>query len=116
MKTHADQIMFGHGKVDGSITAMFLSGGEKLYPVALSTQGKLYLNFGYCKRAAFADPSKRQDWLSRLNQVPGIHLPSDSIDKFPGVHLADLSSGDRVTKFLQVMDWFVGELSSTITG
>jgi hypothetical protein len=115
MKDHADQIMFGHGKVDGSITAMFRSDGEKLYPLVLSTQGKLYLNFGYCKRAAFADPSKRQDWLNRLNQVPGIHLSSDSIDKFPGVPLADLSLGDRVAQFFKVMDWFVGELPSTIT-
>ncbi len=111
MKTHANQITFGHGKVDGSMSAMFLSGEEKLYPLSLSTLGKVYISFGNCKRGSFQDPSKRLEWLRRLNEIPGLQLPPDSIDKFPGVSLAVLSSGDRVAEFLKVMDWFVSELS-----
>jgi hypothetical protein len=53
MKAHTNQITFGHGNVAGSMSAMFLSGGEKLNPLTLSTQGKLYINFGNCKRGSF---------------------------------------------------------------
>ena len=111
MKARANQITFGHGKVDGSMSAMFLSGEEKLYPLSLSTLGKVYISFGYCKRGSFQDPSKRLEWLKRLNQISGFQLPPDSIDKFPGVSLAMLSSGNRVPELLKVMDWFVSELN-----
>lgn len=112
MKAHATQITFGHGKVNGSMNAIFVSGGEKLYPLSLSTLGRLYVNFGYCKRGPFQELSKRQEWLNRLNQIPGLQLPPNSIDKYPGVPLGFLSSGDRAAEFLKVMDWFVSELSA----
>jgi hypothetical protein len=73
-------------------------------PLSFSTTGKLYISFGYCKRGSFYDPSKRQEWLNRLNQIPGLHLPPDSVDKYPGVSLAFLSSENRVAEFLKVMD------------
>ena len=110
MKSYADQIMFGHGKVDGSMSAMFMCQGEKLYPLLLSTQGKLFINFGYCKRGPFQDPSKRQEWLLRLNEAATLSLQPDSIEKYPGIPLATLGSGDRVQRLLQVMDWFTAEL------
>jgi len=115
MKAHTNQITFGHGNVVGSMSAMFSSGGEKLNPLTLSTQGKLYINFGNCKRGSFLNPSKRQEWLDRLNQITGLQLPPDSIDKYPGVPLALLSSGDRVAEFLKMMDWFVSELGPVQT-
>jgi hypothetical protein len=113
MTVHADKILFGHGKVDGSITAMFLFGSEKLYPLILSTNGRVIINFGYCSRGPFLPELKRKEWLAQLNQIPGLSLPPDSIDKYPGVPLALLSTNDRVVQFLKVMDWFVSVLKGT---
>jgi hypothetical protein len=110
MKAHATQIKFGHSK-SGSMSGMFSCGGEKINALWLSTIGKVYIAFGSCKRGPFQDPSKRRDWLALLNQIPGLNLPLDSIDKYPGIPLSLLSSEDRVAEFLKAMDWFVSELN-----
>lgn len=109
IKANADQILYGHGSVDGSMSAMLLYQGEKLYPIMISTVGKLYINFGYCKRGPFQDVTKRQEWLDRLNGI-GLSLQPDCIEKYPGVPLASLASQERLQQFLQVMDWFRAEL------
>jgi hypothetical protein len=113
MTVHADKILFGHGKVAGSITAMFLFGSEKLYPLMLSTNGRVIINFGYCSRGPFLPELMRKEWLAQLNQIPGLSLPPDSIDKYLGVPLALLSTNDRVVQFLKVTDWFVSVLKGT---
>lgn len=116
MKVHADKIMYGHGKVDGSITAMSLYAEEKVYFLMLSTQGKAYINFGYCKHGPFIDPLKRQEWLGLLNQIPGVSLTPDCIDKYPGLPLTLLSTKERLAEFLAAMDWFVTLLKGDQNG
>ncbi|MCU1248898.1 MAG: hypothetical protein JWQ49_1927 [Edaphobacter sp.] len=95
MKTHADKIIFGHGKVDGSMTAMTLYSGEKLYPLTISTQGKVYINFVNCKRGPFQDSQNRLKWLAKSNEISGLSLTPDCIDKMPPVAFSLLSSGAR---------------------
>jgi hypothetical protein len=112
MKTHADKIIFGHGKVDGSMTAMTLYSGEKLYPLTISTQGKVYINFVNCKRGPFQDSQNRLKWLAKFNEIPGLSLTPDCIDKMPPVAFALLSSGGRINEFLKVMDWFISVLKN----
>ncbi|HVW08267.1 MAG TPA: hypothetical protein VHC90_06775 [Bryobacteraceae bacterium] len=104
------KIRFGHGKQEGSINSSFQSDGEKLYPLSLSSAGIVYVYFGYCVRGRFKDAAKRQEWLSRLNEIPEVRLPADSCDKYPGIQLAVLAPTERLAAFLKVMDWFVSEL------
>jgi hypothetical protein len=111
MKTHGWRIRFGHGKHEGSINAVFQSRGEKLYPLSLTSAGTVNIGFGYCIRGAFKDASKRQEWLTRLNAIPGINLPADSYDKYPCIPLSALAPENSRATFLKVMDWFVSELA-----
>ncbi len=113
IKTHADKIFYGHGKVEGSMTAMTLCSGEKLYPLTISTQGKVYINFVNCKRGPFQDAKRRSNWLAKFNEISGLSLSSDCIDKMPPVSLHFLASGTRMAEFLKVMDWFVSVLKNT---
>lgn len=104
------KLVFGHGKVDGSISACFSTAEGNLYPLNLYTQGKVYINFAYCYRPPFDDEAMRIEWLHRLNTVPGIDLPAGAINKMPGVPLTVLGQGDRVQQFLRVMDWFADQV------
>jgi hypothetical protein len=51
-------------------------------------------------------------WLAKVNEIPGLSLTPDCIDKMPPVAFSLLSSGGRINEFLKVMDWFVSVLKS----
>ncbi len=66
MAQNADRITYGRGNVDGSINAVSVWSGQKLFPLTITTQGKLYINFGYCKRGPFELDPMRNEWMKRL--------------------------------------------------
>jgi hypothetical protein len=105
-------VLYGHGRVDGSITCYFLVNGLKLYPMTLSTQGKIVINFYDCMKPPFDDEPKRQELLRRLNSIPGVELPSDSISRYPSIQLATLARGTGTEQLLSVMDWFASECNA----
>ncbi len=110
MHGHASRVVYGHGKVEGSITSYFLVGGVKLYPLTLTTRAKLFINFGNCMKPPFEKDEERGEWLNQLNGVPGVDLPSDSIVRFPSIPLTNLTQ-EGTDQFLKVMDWFASELT-----
>jgi hypothetical protein len=110
MQKAGAKINFGRGKVDGSINAAFISKGQKVHPLTISTWGKLYINPGYCNGGTFADPAKRLEWLNRINQIEGIDVQLN-VDKYLPIPFATLQVGNRLSELLAVMDWFVTQLS-----
>ncbi len=110
MRTNKAMISCGRGKVDGSISAAFHSESQKVHPLTIYTMGRLYVNAGYCMSGAFKEPDKRLEWLHKLNEIDGIALALRD-DKFPSISLERLSPGNRLQQFLEVMDWFVGQLN-----
>lgn len=113
MKSHAEHVWFGRGKVDGSMGAMFTCKGANLYPLQFSTNGRAAINFGYCLKPPFDAVAERQEWLRRLNAVDGLNLPETAIDKYPSVFLTFLGEQNRLKAFLEAMDWFVAKVSGT---
>jgi len=107
---HADQVNFGHGKVNGSMFATFIRGKVKFNPLIFSSSGVLQMNFGYCCNYPFDDVAKRLDWIARLKRSGGINWPETAHDKFPTLPLTVLADETRLNKFLEAMDWFVWEL------
>jgi hypothetical protein len=110
MGQNADRITYGKGMIDGSINAVSFWSGQKLYPLTITTQGKLFVNFGYCKRGPFESDAMREEWMKKLTQIPGLSLSTNGIDKYPMVHLASMQGGNTLSDFLQVMSWFVDVL------
>ena len=58
----------------------------------------------------FSDESKRREILCRLNQIPGIELPADNIDKYPSFDLAVLADEQVRNQFLNVIEWAVDRI------
>jgi hypothetical protein len=48
--------------------------------------------------------------MKRLNTIPGVSLPKESITKRPSIKLAVLSDGDNVKRFLDIYAWYLQEV------
>jgi hypothetical protein len=110
IRKNLDHPIYGVGKVDGSITGYRIVDGQKLYPLMISTQNKVYVQFGYCLKPPFDNEALRKEWLDRVNQTPGVSIPSHLVGKFPWVQLSDLEDEATMDAFLASMDWFIKEL------
>lgn len=55
------------------------------------------------------DESFRREFLRRLNDIKGVALPESALTKRPGISLKTLAVGENTRRFLEVMNWFIGE-------
>jgi hypothetical protein len=106
-KENADSIWWGNGSQRGSFTPIIENKGASHYPFAVWTTGVIETYFYYLKnKPPFDNEDLRRELLKRLNEVPGISLPSDAIDKGPSIPLSTLK-GDALEKFLLVFNWVI---------
>jgi hypothetical protein len=56
-----------------------------------------------------AEP-KRNELLIRLNQIKGVSIPPDAINKRPSIPLSVLKDKAALRQFLECFDWFIAEL------
>jgi hypothetical protein len=80
-------------------------------PIALYTNGRIEVQFKYLKaRAPFDNDGIRVELLRRLNEIPGIALASDTIDKTPSIQLALLAANNASPEQLKrVLEWLQAE-------
>jgi hypothetical protein len=55
---------------------------------------------------------KRIELLQRLNDIPGLNLTQDSIDRFPNIPLLSLVHGDALEQFLKAIAWTIEEVKA----
>jgi hypothetical protein len=48
---------------------------------------------------------QRQELLRLLNEIPGVNLPNDSIEKFPSIPLSTFTQEGSLEKFLAAIEW-----------
>jgi hypothetical protein len=96
---------------NGSIVPVHTHNNEEYYLFALFTSGKLEIYFQWMlKRQVFMNEEKRIELMKRLNTIPGVSLPKESITKRPSIKLAVLSDGDNVKRFLDIYAWYLQEV------
>ena len=104
-------IWWGKGAQDGSFFPMVRHGDEDHWTIAVWTSGSIEVQFQWMrKRPPFDSQEKRLELLRRLNEVLGMAIPEDGIERRPSVPLRVLTAGGRVEGFLGVLDWVVGEV------
>ena len=64
-------------------------------------------------RPPFDDVGRRKDLLNRLNAIPGITLPQDSLGRRPSFPLAVLKRREVREQFIEVLDWVIAEIKGT---
>jgi len=81
-------------------------------PITVYTDGKVEVQFKrMAKRTApFDRDEKRFELLRRLNQISGLNLPADSINKFPRFSMSLLSDPKSLKEFETIIEWTIKEV------
>jgi serine/threonine protein kinase len=77
-------------------------------PITVFAVGKVPrvgIKFGRMKNRNGLPKEKRIELLGQLNEIPGVRLPADSVDKYPNILLTTLASGDALEQFLRTIAW-----------
>jgi hypothetical protein len=87
---------------------------DSFSPIDVRKSGRVAVRFGYImkKKPPFATDDKRLDLLRRLNEIPGVSLPKDSIGKFPRIPLSTLADPKALEQFLEVIAWTIEEVKA----
>jgi hypothetical protein len=97
---------YGTGKKDGSFQAGLYVGDSYPFPFALYTYGSLEIQFQWIRRRPPFDNEKLRDELrSRLNQIEGVELAPDTIERRPAISLETLAEADKLRQALDAFDW-----------
>jgi hypothetical protein len=109
IKTKPGQIWYGQGSRDGSVGLLVTVNGLNSTPIILYTYGRVEVTLQYLRKP-FDNPAKREELSERLNKIDGVNLPSGR--PRPSIAIGTFSNEEVLKRFLDVMDWCVGELHS----
>lgn len=108
------RIWWGEGRNLGSFLPMVDINDEKNFTFAVWTYGSVEFQFQWmAQRRAFGEEARRRMLLDKLNQVPGVAIPADALDRRPSIKLAALAAPASLDAFLAVWDWYVEEVRKT---
>jgi hypothetical protein len=108
------KLWWGQGAKDGSFFPMVPITGDDQVTISVWTYGRLEVQFMWLRnRSPFNDINKRMELLRRFNEIPGVSLPQDSIEKRPSIQLARFHKDNTISKLLDILDWLIAELKWT---
>jgi len=107
------RMWWGSGSLNGSVYPVLDHKGIGYSLFGIFTDGNISLSFQPLRgRPPFNDDSKRLQLLRRFNEIAGVNLPDDAIDRYPSIPLSALKDKLALKKFLDILDWFVHEIKT----
>jgi hypothetical protein len=102
------RVEWGVGETDGSFIPFLEDDSRNRTVIAVWTYGTVEIQFQHMQtRPPFDDLQMRHALLDRLNQIPGVALSEDKINKRPSFMLNLLENPTHFNQFAAVLDWFV---------
>ncbi len=100
------EIAYGGGQ-SGSISAVIRPNGVRMAPLYLSTNGKLYIQFGaLVGKPVFGSVETRRKLLSLFASIAGVTLTDAQLEKYPGIPLSKIANDpDGVSKLDNALSW-----------
>jgi len=108
------RIYWGQGKQTGSYIPILITPNNVKYQLfAAFTNGTIQIYFDiYSKRPEFQSEDRRVELLNRLNTIPGVSLPRDSINRYPSIQIGVLQQRENLEKFFEIFEWFINIVTS----
>ncbi|TKJ47083.1 hypothetical protein CEE34_05595 [Candidatus Aerophobetes bacterium Ae_b3a] len=106
----ADEVLWGRGTVTGSFTFYKKRGDERISLFAVYSDGRICVNFGAWK-AKGIDEKVRNLVREKLNQIPGIKISSEKIDRYPSFDAKTLTRDTSIKIFKEVILFLVDEIT-----
>jgi hypothetical protein len=84
----------------------------QIWPCGILTRGRVEFAFKpLSSRRPFDDDALREEFRRRINAVPGVSpIPADALTRYPTIRTQEVLSSSSLSAFLQVLDWFAGEV------
>jgi hypothetical protein len=115
------RIGFGRGAEMGSIVPVLelergrAKGGLNVHFFVLWTYGQVEMYFQWLKtKPPFDDNANRLELLRRINEIDGVALPEDAIERRPSIRLEVLADPARLKKFEDAVEWGLEMIRSTL--
>jgi len=107
-ESRAARLRWGTGVVDGSFVPLPVTGDVEWSLFAVYTNGQVDVSFGnYVKYPPFDRQDMRLKLRDRLNDIEGVAIERNRIDKYPKIPLSILGTRDNLDQFLAAFDWFI---------
>lgn len=116
IRAHGGHFGYGTSATDPACIVRFdvASTGKPVWPIAFYPSGNGYAAFQWIKSGApFDDETRREEFRQRLNEVPGIDLPADSLGGRPKFPLTALIAEPARAAFIGTMEWFLVQVRAT---
>lgn len=84
-------------------------------PITVYCRGKAVrvgIKFGRMKNRNRLSDEKRAELLRRLNKIPGVNLPQDSIDGYPNIPFSMIANARALAQFLMAIAWTIHEVKA----
>lgn len=112
-RRHNARLDFGQGKVDGSVFIVFDHKGIGTYPIALWTYGKVEVQFQWLRNTpSFGPIEVRREFQQRLNEITGISLGDDALERRPGIPYSTFHEAHSYNRFFETLDWVLDRIRS----
>lgn len=113
-KGGARSLVFGSGKESGSVYPVFRPQGVAINPVYLSSDGKIYVQFGSLNnKPAFGDLSARADLMRRFNEISGVNFSDRELTKYPSILLSRIVEDPQgMSKLRSTLDWMASKIEN----
>ena len=109
------RIWWGKGRVDGSFFPVLDYTNGKNFTFSVWTNGYVELLFQYVKgKPPFDNRQMREDLAMRFNQIPGISIPPDGIERRPSFSLSSLAADAAMDRFFEVVDWMLDQVKASV--
>jgi hypothetical protein len=105
-------IWWGQGTRSGGFIPGIDHNGKWHQLIEIWTYGKIEIQFQYMKSKSppFDTEEGRLELLRKFNQIPGIDILEDSIDKRPSFSMSVLGEEERLSHFFAVLEWAIQEI------
>ena len=104
------KIRWGSGSQDGSLFLLLELPTSTYYLVSAWTYGRVEIQFKMLSsQPPFDNVEKRLELLRRLNQIHGVIMGAEAIERRPSIPLEILATADAVQELCVVMTWVIEE-------
>jgi len=111
-KEKMPSIWWGRGKRSGGFIPGVNHKGNWHQLIEVWTYGSVELQFQYMKSKSppFDTDAGRLELLRRCNEITGVDIPEDAINRRPSISLSVLEENTALEQFLDTLDWAVQEI------
>jgi hypothetical protein len=110
---------FGRGATNGWYWPGLDDADGQMFPFTLSTIGVIVVNFGDMVTVPyrpFDEEPERRDLQRRLNEIKGVQIPDDKVDKWPSFKISALAGREALSEFFRIMEWVFDETQEALRG